>query len=260
MHMSKKLHVCTSLNKGYGWRRPLLPRQCSMFSATFAGILPASVDLRKNCPPVYDQGNLGSCTANALAALAQFIMIKEGKPSFIPSRLFIYYNERAMEGTVSRDAGASISDGAQVLAIKGCPNESLWWYNTAKFTIKPNKKVFDDGAKHLVGEVSAVRQDLSEMCKVLAAGYPIVGGFTVYESFESENASKTGIIPMPKRSEKILGGHAVMLVGYDDSKQWFIVRNSWGTGWGDKGYFYMPYEYLTNWQFADDFWTAITIS
>lgn len=258
--MSKKLHVYASLNKGYGWRRPLLPRRTPMFSATFSKSLPTSVDLRSKCPPIYDQGNLGSCTANALAALAEFIMIKEGKPNFTPSRLFIYYNARAMEGRVSVDSGASIADGAQVISIKGCPHESIWWYNTAKFTVKPNRGVFNDGLQHLAGGVAAVWQDLDEMRKVLASGYPIVGGFTVYDSFESESTNKTGIVSMPKESEKILGGHAVMLVGYDDAKKWFIIRNSWGKNWGDKGYYYMPYDYWTDWQLSDDFWTAISIS
>lgn len=258
--MAKKLHVHASLSKGYGWRRPSLPRRRSMFSATFDGPLPSSVDLRPGCPAIYDQADLGSCTANALGALAEFIMIKEGKPAFVPSRLFIYYNERAMEGSVSQDAGAAISDGAQVLAVKGCPHESIWWYNTAKFAVKPNKKVFADGLQHLVDGVSGVEQDLTEMRKTLAAGYPIVGGFTVYDSFESDAAAATGIIPMPKHSENVLGGHAVMLVGYDDSKQWFIVRNSWGTGWGDKGYCYMPYAYWTDSQLSDDFWTALAIA
>jgi C1A family cysteine protease len=258
--MAKKLHIHSSLSKGYGWRRPHLPRRCSVFSATFDGPLPASVDLRSGCPAVYDQGDLGSCTANALGGLAEFIMIKESKPAFVPSRLFIYYNERAMEGSITQDAGAAIGDGAKVLALKGCPNENLWWYNTAKFAVKPNKKVFNDGLKHLVQGVAGVQQDLTEMRKVLAAGYPIAGGFTVYDSFESDAVAKNGIVPMPGHSENVLGGHAVLLVGYDDAKQWFIVRNSWGASWGDKGYCYMPYAYWTDSQLSDDFWTALAIS
>jgi C1A family cysteine protease len=89
----------------------------------------------------------------------------------------------------------------------------------------------------------------------LASGYPFIFGFTVYDSFESDAVAKTGIVPMPSKTELVLGGHAVMAVGYDDSKKWFIVRNSWGEDWGDKGYFYIPYDYLTNKNLASDFWT-----
>ena len=89
----------------------------------------------------------------------------------------------------------------------------------------------------------------------MAGGYPFEFGFTVYESFESQEVAQTGVVPMPQQTEKVLGGHAVMAVGYDDAQQRIIVRNSWGTSWGQQGYFTMPYAYLTNHQLSSDFWT-----
>lgn len=254
--MAKKLRVHPTLNKGYGWHRHRLPTRKSLFQPHYETELPSSVDMRANCPPVYDQGQLGSCTANALGGLAEFIMIKQGLNAYVPSRLFIYYNERAIEGTVSEDAGASLTDGATVLNQLGCPNESIWWYNVAKFAVKPNKKVFTDGAEHTVVSMAQVNQDITDMQTTLASGYPIAVGFTVYESFESQQVADTGIVPMPQPDETILGGHAVLVVGYDNSKQWWIVRNSWGTDWGANGYFYMPFAYFLDPDLSDDFWTG----
>lgn len=254
--MPKKLHIHPGLVKGYGWRRPTLPVRRERLVPHFEGPLPSLIDLRPGMPKVYDQLDLGSCTANALGGLAEYLMMKQGKTHYTPSRLFIYYNERAIEGSVSEDSGAAIADGAYVLEKYGCPSESKWWYNTSKFRVKPNKSVFAEGLKHLVGGVHAVHQSLDDMRKVLASGYPIAGGFTVYDSFENDDVAKSGIVPFPGRFEQVLGGHAVLLVGYDDSKEWFIVRNSWGEGWGDHGYCYMPYRIWTDADMADDFWTA----
>lgn len=258
--MAKKLHIHQAFNRGYGWRRPKLPTRTAKFSPLFDGPLPTAVDLRDKMPAVYDQSDLGSCTANALGGLAEYLMIKEGKAHYTPSRLFVYYCERAMEGSVGEDAGAAIADGAKVLETLGCPHESKWWYDISKFRVKPNKAVYADGAKHLVQGVSSVAQSLSEMKKVLASQTPIAGGFAVYESFENEEVAHTGVVPMPGRHEEILGGHAVLLVGYDDTQSRFIVRNSWGSSWGDKGYCYMPYSYWEDPELADDFWTAISVA
>jgi C1A family cysteine protease len=89
----------------------------------------------------------------------------------------------------------------------------------------------------------------------LAAGYPFVFGFTVYSSFEGQEVAKTGVVSMPTPDEQVVGGHAVLAVGYDDASQAFIVRNSWGAGWGQEGYFTMPYAYLTTRALSSDFWT-----
>jgi C1A family cysteine protease len=200
--MPKKLHIHAGLAKGYGWRRPSLPVRRTRLVPHFEGTIPSRVDLRPGMPKVYDQADLGSCTANALAGLAEFVMMKQGKTHYTPSRLFIYYNERVIEGSVSEDAGAALSDGAYVLEKFGVPNEGKWWYNTAKFRVKPNKSVFAEGTKHLVGGVHAVAQNLDDMRKVLATGYPIAGGFTVYDSFESDSVAKTALSRSPQRTNR----------------------------------------------------------
>jgi C1A family cysteine protease len=214
------------------------------------------VDLTPQCPPVYDQGQLGSCTANSIGAAVEFEQMKQKLAEiFVPARLFIYYNERVMEGTVDSDGGAQIRDGIKSVANQGVCPETEWPYNIAKFKTKPPKKCYVDALKHRVVLYQRATQTLNQLRGCLASGYPFVFGFTVYESFESPAVAKSGHAPMPMPSEKAIGGHAVMAAGYNDSKQWFIIRNSWGPGWGMKGYFTLPYAYVTDAQLADDFWT-----
>lgn len=255
--MPKPLRVHPKLNKGYGWK-PGLPRiSHPLFAARVElDALPGKVDLRPECPAIYDQGALGSCTGNGWAAAVEFLFKKQRLEDFTPSRLFIYYNERVLDNDVPQDAGASIADGAHVVSTQGCPHEALWPYDITAFTDKPPQNVYDDGLKHLALQVQQVAQDLTSMKEVLSIGLPIVIGFTVYESFESDKVSQTGIVPMPGYAEQVVGGHCVALVGYDDSESRFIVRNSWGTSWGQDGYCTMPYSYLTNPRLASDFWMA----
>jgi C1A family cysteine protease len=218
--------------------------------------LPKKVDLRHQCPPVYDQGQLGSCTANAIGAAFEFELKKaNGKDDFMPSRLFIYYNERAMEHTVKSDSGAQIRDGIKSVNKQGVCTETMWPYNINKFASKPKASCYTSALKHQVLSYHRVPTTLNEMKGCLAEGYPFVFGFTVYEAFESEQVAKTGKLNMPKPNEQVVGGHAVMAVGYDDAQQRFTIRNSWGPDWGMKGYFTMPYEYLLNDNLSDDFWT-----
>ena len=243
----------------FGWIPDLPDHRDHMFAAArdVLTALPAAKDLRPQCPKeVYDQGQLGSCTGNAIAGAIEFDEIKQKAADiFTPSRLFIYYNERVMEGTVNSDAGAQIRDGIKTVAKQGACHEQVWPYDITKFRAKPSKAAYTDGTKHTAVQYQRLIQSLTEMKVCLAAGYPFVFGFTVYESFESASVAKTGIVPYPSTGEKVLGGHAVLAVGYDDASQRFIVRNSWGPGWGMKGYFTIPYSYLTDNNLADDFWT-----
>ncbi|MGZ3489779.1 MAG: C1 family peptidase [Isosphaeraceae bacterium] len=236
---------------------PDVPDQRDLvFAAARAVTLPTSVDLRSSCPPVYDQGQLGSCTANAIAAAIQYEQIrqKEAKP-FAPSRLFIYYNERVMEHTVGQDAGAQIRDGMKsVNKIGVCP-ETDWPYVIANFTRKPPSLAFKDAPLGKAVSYQRVVQTLDQMKGCLAAGFPIVLGISVYESFESAQVARSGVVPMPASREKLLGGHAVLAVGYHDADQRFTMRNSWGTSWGMRGYFTIPYAYLTDPNLCDDLWT-----
>jgi C1A family cysteine protease len=248
--------------KKYGWIRDLPDQRDRKFRLTqdtqAASPLPDSVDLRGQCPPVYDQGTLGSCTANAIAAALEFDAARQKLPVSTPSRLFIYYNERAMEGTVSTDAGAQIRDGIKSVGQWGdCP-ETEWPYDVSQFAVQPPPSCYGDASKHLALVYESVEQNLGDLRGCLAAGFPFVFGFTVYASFESEYVARTGNVPMPHWFERVIGGHAVMAVGYNDASATFTVRNSWGPGWGDAGYFYFPYAYMTS-VLSSDFWTIRTV-
>lgn len=252
-----------SRHGGYGWIRDLPDARDYLYAAPlhrFPGGLPRSVDLRTECPPVYDQGQLGSCTGNAIAGAIEFDQRKLGKKEFTPSRLFIYYNERVIEGTVSQDSGAQVRDGIKSVATLGAPPETDWAYNISEFAQKPPAKAYMDAKFDLVSSYSRVAQSLTQMQGCLAEGYPFVFGFTVYESFEGQQVADAGIVQMPAHGEKVVGGHCVVAVGYDDSERHFIIRNSWGTGWGVKGYCYMPYEYLISPHLASDFWTIRSVT
>ena len=245
-----------STNKKYGWKPDLPDHRDFTYSVKRTlTTLPEKVDLRPNCPPVYDQGELGSCTGNAIAGAIEFEQIKKKDPKpFIPSRLFIYYNERLLEGTVNQDSGAQIRDGMKTVNLQGACTEKTWPYVISKFKNKPATKAYTEALNYQTKVYSRVNQDLNSLKGCLASGDPFVFGFSVYESFESDEVAQTGIVPMPTTTESPLGGHAVLCVGYDNKTKRFIVRNSWGSNWGIKGYFTIPYEYLTNPNLASDFW------
>lgn len=219
--------------------------------------LPVTADLRGKCPAVYDQGDIGSCTANALAGNFHFDELKQKQtPVFTPSRLFIYYNERVLEDSVDSDSGAMIRDGIKAMAQWGVADEAVWPYVDDLLYKKPTKKVYTGAKTKCISKYLRIDNTVLEDLKhCLAAGYPIVFGMSVYESFESDTVARTGMVPMPKRSESEIGGHAMLIVGYRDKEGCFIVRNSWGADWGKKGYCYIPYAYLTDPNLADDFWT-----
>jgi C1A family cysteine protease len=219
------------------------------------------VDLRDKCPPIYNQGNIGSCTANGIAAAYQFDELKQDNGDvFIPSRLFIYYNERSVEGHINTDSGASIRDGIKSIAKIGVCDETEWGYNTDFFTTKPSDLCYENAKKHRAIKYKRLLQNEIQLKQCLNNGLPVVFGFSVYESMKTTTVAETGIVPMPNQDEKLLGGHCVMLVGYDNDKRRWICRNSWGNSWGDKGYFYMPYEYILNPGLASDFWTVQCVS
>jgi C1A family cysteine protease len=171
------------------------------------------------------------------------------------SRLFIYYNERAIEGTIDQDAGAEIRDGVKACAKLGVALEADWPYYTVQFKKRPALNVFNDALTRQITSYQRVDQKLTAMQNCLAQGFPFVFGFTVYESFTDQRCDQTGILNMPKPNEKMDGGHAVLCVGYNNRTKRFLVRNSWGANWGQKGYFTMPYDYLLNSDLASDFWT-----
>lgn len=241
--------------RGYGWVRDLPDHRDLLYPISAAPSFPTSVDLSSGFPPCYDQGDLGSCTANAIAGVVQYVQKQEALVEVMPSRLFIYYNERAMEGHVGQDSGAQIRDGIKSVAKLGvCPEDTDWPYDITKFAVKPPTQAYTDALKEVVTKYLRVAQVASVMMQCLADGHPFVGGITVYESFKGNNG---GDIPMPSPNEKVLGGHAIVFVGYDQQTGRFKFRNSWGASWGKNGYGTLPFAYLLSPNLASDFWAIL---
>lgn len=229
--------------------------------------LPKIVDLRGLCSPIMDQGQEGSCSAHALAGAVEFLELMELRGASDPtelefapfskifqpvSRNFIYYQERAIEGTIDQDAGAQdLRDGCNALLNVGVPRETLWPYGASTMFAAPNAEAVSDASAHKILSFTSV----DDLKQCLVDRFPFVLGFTVYESFMSGDVAQSGIMPVPQPGEQVEGGHAVLAVGYDDYEQAFIVRNSWGKNWGLGGYFYFPYSIMENAQMAGDFYT-----
>lgn len=243
--------------RGYGWVPDFPDHRDVRYSAVrrVPVRLPRSVDLRPWCSPIEDQAALGSCTGNALAGAVEFLEKKDGVTRLVDvSRLFIYYNERVIEHTVGEDSGAMIRDGIKTLVKQGVCSEVKWPYVFSRFRTKPSRACYREARNHQVTAYARL-ETVDEMRACLVETFPFVFGFSVYESFESREVASTGVVPMPRAKEKLLGGHAVLAVGYDDRNRRFLVRNSWGTGWGMKGYFTIPYAYLADRNLSDDLWT-----
>ncbi len=243
--------------RGLGWVPDLPDQRDHLFAAhpQVLANLPPSVDLRPKCPPVYDQLQLGSCTANAIAGLFEFVATKESFGTVMPSRLFIYWNERQIEGTVGTDSGAQLRDGIKAVAKLGVCKEADWAYDISKFTDKPGPPCYKEALQSRAIQYLRLSQTPAQLKGCLAQGYPFVFGFTVYTSFMSDAVAKSGVGTLPQAGDTVEGGHAVVAVGYDDSSQTFIIRNSWGESWGMSGYFTFPYAYLTSTDLSSDFWT-----
>jgi C1A family cysteine protease len=243
----------------YHWRASIPdPRDIPYQLLNTSTPLPSTVDLRPYASPIDDQGNLGSCTGNACAGAIELLDRKRYNRQTQVSRLFIYYYERYIEGTVNYDSGAYVRDAIRATYNYGAPLESLWPYNINKFAVRPPIAAINDAAKRKVKQYLSVANH--DAClNALSNGYPVLIGFMVYSSFESGNwwrPSGNGIMPYPNTTrESLLGGHCVLLVGYDMNHNYYIVRNSWGTSWGQQGYFYMPFSVIQNSNMSSDFWT-----
>ena len=253
-----KLVLPPSPRKKYGWRRDFCDlRDVKYRAKTYDNT--QYYDTRSSCPVIYNQGRLGSCTANSIAFLYEFDEMKQREESiFTPSRLFIYYNERNIEHTTGYDSGASIRDGIKSINTIGVCPETAWTYDISKFTEKPPSSCYVEAEQHKSVQYSRVGQEKDDILSVLSEGNVIAFGFTVFESFESDSVKDNGIMKMPLPTEKSLGGHAVAIVGNINIENidYFIIRNSWGAEWGDKGYFYMPYEFALNSEYCSDFWVV----
>lgn len=240
----------------YGWLPDRPDHRDKLFVSRFRTprALPPRVDWTPAMPPVYDQGQLGSCTANALCAAMQFLARKPGVIAPMPSRLFLYFNERAIEGSTYSDSGAMLRDGCKTLVTEGVCPENLWPYDLSQFAIAPPQTAYDEAESNTLTAYHRVDNgSLDALLGALTDG-PVVGGFSVYESFESARVAKTGVANLPGPTERLVGGHAVLVVGFDQATSRFMVRNSWGEDWGMGGYFTIPFEYFTNPDLAADFW------
>jgi C1A family cysteine protease len=223
---------------------------------------PQAADLRPVMPAVYDQGQLGSCTANAIVAALESDEIVQ-KENLTPlSRLFVYWNERNMEHDVGQDGGAQIRDGIKSVALQGACAEQFFPYVEETFKNKPSFEAYTDASNHKALLYEAVPQTIEALTHVLGVEKrPVVFGIEVYASFEADSTMQTGIVPMPSTAtEEYLGGHAILIVGYDLVKQTFLVRNSWGPDVGIGGYFEFPAAFILNPALSSDFWAITKIS
>lgn len=212
--------------------------------------------------PLFDQGQLGSCTANAANRAARHwsIQARESDPGDL-SRLETYYGERKIEGSLGQgDTGAFGHDAFKWLSKHGAAPESEWPYIISRFEEKPPDSVMTSTNRLTIGKyVHPSRVSLlQDIARMLFHGQMIIFGFSVYESFESEEVTNTGVVPMPHTSESMVGGHEVVISGFDPHKpDYFRCDNSWGDSWGDNGRFWMPKQYLANPDLATDFRTIV---
>ena len=247
-----------AIGRKFGWV-PDLPDARDIYYAVPKDIsIPDCVNMEIDCPPVYDQSTLGACTACSIGAVYQFEEMKQFgvENSITPSRLFIYYNERVIEGTVSVDRGAMLRTGMKCVSAQGVCPEPDWPYIIDRFAIRPTDKCYETALNYQVIQYQRLNQDLATLQACLAAGNQFVCGISIFDSFQSMHVSRTGIVPMPIFSqERMIGGHAIVGIGYNNETRRFRMKNSWGTQWGQNGYFEIPYEYLTNRNLSADFWT-----
>jgi C1A family cysteine protease len=217
--------------------------------------LPPAVDLRAHLPAPYDQLSLNSCVAHAVAAAMEFEQMRQGARKVTPSRLFLYYNARALQDVVKQDHGVQIRNGIKAVAKKGACEEKHWPYLVHRFAERPPRRTYQVAHRHRALRYFRLRRSLPHLRACLAESYPFIFGMTVYSGFASARVTRTGTVAMPAPDERRIGGHAVLAVGYSQARRRFLVRNSWGTDWGRGGYFTLPYAYFEQPRLAKNFWT-----
>jgi C1A family cysteine protease len=251
----------------FGWV-PDLPdhRDLKLSHKLTAAPLPPALSLIAGMPAIYDQLNEGSCVANAVAAAIDYERKRQGLRFMIPSRQFIYWNARDIEQSTDSDSGCMIRDAIKSVVSQGTCVEGFWPYSK-DLTVKPNPLCYQTALRHETLKYQSPLTDLSNLKAGLQLGYPFVFGFSVYDSFMTDQVAATGMVPMPGPNENQVGGHAVAVVGYDDTTgdstaplprppvPSFLCRNSWGTGWGMEGHFWIPYQYVIDPNLSDDFWS-----
>lgn len=245
-----KNNINFSLNKDLPDRRDYLYNRTVVSNLNY-------VDLRQRCSPIENQGQLGSCTGQAVAGAIEFINRKTNKKHDV-SRLFIYYQERVLMNTINEDSGATIRDGIKAVSKWGAPLETFWPYNIKRFAQAPSRQAYTDALRRTVTEYRRITS-LTDILNALSQDLLVIFGFAVYESFLTDRVAYTGFMPHPNINEEFYGGHAVVIVGFDRIGKRFIVRNSWGANWGIKGYFFMPFSVVENPALSWDFWTITKV-
>lgn len=258
--------MTTPVKRYYGWLPSKPDFRDRMYTAPHSVVaaLPAKVDLTEPAlgepfEPTINQGQLGSCGPNSISMDLVYTMLKLSQPvDDQPSRLFIYYFSRLLMGQqyVNQDTGVDNRTMLKALNQFGWCDEALWPYDISKFTQKPSQQAIAQAAERVITGYAAVPQDINQMRGCLAAGRPFLFGFTVYSSFESQTVAQTGEVPMPSRGDRVLGGHDVLIVGYDDGTQRYKFKNPWGPEWGQQGYGTMPYGMAHSASYSQDFWTV----
>lgn len=242
-----------------GYRASTPTDDVPMFKASLkAESLPAKVDLRKYMTAVENQGQIGSCTANAAAGAYEYLLNrKQGVSDYDVSRLFLYYNIRVIRHTENQDSGGAIQDIVTSLKNDGICSENTWPYVENKFKQKPNQQAYEEAKSNKISKFECIPRELNAWKSALAQGNPIIFGLLIFPSFQTP---RNGRIPMPG-NEKADGGHAMCCVGYSDPDRVFIVRNSWGHQWGDGGYCYIPYDYMMSSKYnSGDGWVIYDVN
>jgi len=234
----------------FAWKKDEVDARDYTFDVVKSSKLPDTVDLRQYCSKIEDQGAMGSCGANAGVGALELLGISDMERAEL-SRLFVYYNARAMRGRQNEDSGVFIRDVVKVLAKSGACTERLWAYNTVNLFKKPSEVCYEDAHSRKISFYERI-STTNAIKMALSQGCPVIFGIQLYVSFNKVGAS--GIVKCPGWFEPALGGHAMLIVGYKKiGRRWhFIVRNSWGESWGDKGYCYIPFSYVAG--RGDDFW------
>ena len=215
--------------------------------------LPLEVDTRNHCTPSENQTVTSSCVGQASASDIEQCDNMDGGYTEV-SALFIYWCARARQGWENRDEGCFIRDAIKSMASTGVASQASWPFDPKRVNVKPSDAAFEDAKKKIVGEYYRIDSPdrLYKLKVALASGYPVVFGISVYDSFMSDHSTRTGVIPLPKQTERLLGGHAIKAVGYRNG--FIIFQNSWGTGWGENGFGFLPEKFIEDDNLSNDYW------
>jgi len=235
---------------GFGWRRDKLDHRDIKYSA-YPIQVKKPIDLREHMPVIYDQGQTSSCVANATAAAFEYVRMAQTLPDWIPSRLFIYWLARSYEGSTITDDGSQIRDAVKAVSKVGAPSEKIWPFSIDHVNTRPTVEAFNAAKHSMILSYDSVPQKLEHILSCLTHNGPVLFGSSVFSEIQT---TTDGYIPMPGPDEQPIGGHAMLIVGWQPDTQRFIIRNSWSESWGDKGYGYMDAAYILNESLTDDLW------